>query len=87
MAHKMGLNHTDISARSLHAGGTMVLMYDQIYQIYHNTIHMLGRWHIDAMLRYLHLQAKPLMQQFTVIMFNYGTYSFLPTNTVPCGDY
>jgi hypothetical protein len=56
-------------------------------RIDHNTIRMLGRWHSDAMLRYLHLQAKPLMRQFAVTMFKNGTYSFLPTNTVPSGDY
>jgi hypothetical protein len=56
-------------------------------RINHNTIQMLGRWHSDTMIRYLHLQAKPLMRQFTVTMFNRGTYSFLPTDTVPSGDY
>jgi hypothetical protein len=31
----------------------------------HNTIRMLGQWHSDAMVRYLHLQAKLLMRKFT----------------------
>jgi hypothetical protein len=33
-------------------------------RIDHNTISILGRWHSDAMIRYLHLQAKPLMKHF-----------------------
>jgi hypothetical protein len=83
-AHQTGLKHTDISARSLPAGGAMALMGGRID---HSTIRILGRWHSDAMLCYLHLQAKPLMRQFAVTMFNHGEYSFLPTDTVPSGDY
>jgi hypothetical protein len=70
-AHQTGLKHTDITARSLRAGGAMALMCGNID---HNTIRMLGRWHSDAMLWYLHLQAKPLMRQFAVTMFNHGNY-------------
>jgi hypothetical protein len=83
-AHQTGLKHSDISARSLSAGGAMALICGRID---HNTIRMLGRWNSDAMLRYLHLQAKPLMRQFAVTMFNHGTYYFLPTDTDPSGDY
>jgi hypothetical protein len=83
-AHQKGLKHSDISARSLRAGGAMALI---CCRIDHNTIRMLGEWNSDAMIRYLHLQAKPLMRQFAVTMFNHGTYSFLPTDTVPSGDY
>jgi hypothetical protein len=56
-------------------------------RIDHNTIHMMGRWHRDAMMRYLHLQAKPLMKQFAPAMFNNRSHSFLPSDTVPIGDY
>jgi hypothetical protein len=52
----------------------------------HNTIRMLGQWHSDAMVRYLHLQAKLLMRKFTPTMFNHGSYSFLPMDTVPISD-
>jgi hypothetical protein len=47
---------------------------------------MLGRWHSDAMMQYLLLQAKPLMREFAPTMFNHGSYSFLPTNTVPIAE-
>jgi len=49
----------------------------------HNLIQMLGRWHSNAMMRYLHLQAKPVMQHFAAKMFNHGTYSFHPEEAVP----
>jgi hypothetical protein len=51
-AHQMGLHYSDISAKSLRAGGVMALLCGNIDQ---NTIRMLGRWHSDAMMRYLHL--------------------------------
>jgi hypothetical protein len=83
-SHQTGLHPCDISAWSLRAGGAMALLCGRID---HNTIRMLGRWHSDAMMRYLHLQAKPLMKQFAPAMFNNGSYSFLPSDTVPIGDY
>ena len=52
----------------------------------HNIIQMLGRWHSDAMMRYLHLQAHPLMQHFAARMFNNGTYAFAADEYVPCID-
>ena len=74
-----GINPKDITARSLRAGGAMALLCGRVD---HNLIQMLGRWHSDAMMRYLHLQAKPVMQGFAAKMYNHGTYSFLPTETV-----
>jgi hypothetical protein len=83
-AHPTGIKHSDISACLLCAGSAMALMCGCIN---HTTIRMLGRWHINAILPYLHLQANPLVRQFAVTMFNHGTYSFLPTNTFPSGNY
>jgi hypothetical protein len=74
----------DINACSLHTGSAMALIYGRIND---NTIHILGRWHSDAMLRYFHLQAKPLMRQFAVTMFNHGSYFFLPTDTISSDDH
>jgi hypothetical protein len=51
--HQTGILPTDISARSLRAGGAMALLNGKID---HDTIRMLGRWHSDAIMRYLHLQ-------------------------------
>jgi hypothetical protein len=79
-AHQAGLHYSDISAKSLRAGGTLALLCGKID---HTTIRMLGPWHSDAMMRYLHLQAKPLMREFAPTMFNHGSFSFLTTDTVP----
>jgi hypothetical protein len=81
--HQTGLHYSDISAKSPRAGGAMALLCGKIE---HNTIRMLGLWHSDAMMRYLHLQAKPLVREFAPTMFNHGSYSFLPTNTVPIAE-
>lgn len=75
-----GLHPKDISARSLRAGGAMALLCGNVD---HNLIQMLGRWHSDAMMRYLHLQAQPVMNKFASAMFNDGNYTFLPDETVP----
>jgi hypothetical protein len=82
--HQTGLLPSDISARSLRAGGAMALLNGNID---HNTICILGRWHSDAMMRYLHLQSRAIMDQFASTMFNHGTYDFLPEETAPLNDY
>ena len=46
-------------------------------------IRLIGRWRSDEMLRYLHLQAEPLMQGFSKQMVTHGNYSMLPGQHVP----
>ena len=46
-------------------------------------IKLLGRWHSDAMIRYLFVQAEPIMKKFASAMFNNGSYTFFPDDTVP----
>ena len=46
-------------------------------------IPLIGRWHSDEMLRYLHLQAEPLMRGFSKRMVTNGNYSMLPGQRVP----
>lgn len=75
-----GLAATDVTARSLCAGGAMALLCANVDS---DTIKLLGRWHSDAMIRYLHVQAQPIAQRLSTRMFNDGHYSFLPTDTVP----
>jgi len=78
--HSTGIPASAISARSLRAGGAMALLCANVD---FDIIKMLGRWHSDAMIRYLHVQAQPITQQLATKMFNRGTYSFLPSDTVP----
>ena len=78
--HRTGIHADDITARSLRAGGAMALLCGRIDS---NLIQMLGRWHSDAMMRYLHMQAQPIMRRFAATMFNGGNYNFLADETVP----
>ena len=65
----------DVSARSLRAGGAMALFNSNVDS---DTIRLIGRWQSDAMLRYLHLQAQPVMQGFASRMLQGGDYVFVP---------
>ena len=40
-------------------------------------IKMIGRWRRKNILRYLHVQAEPLMSNFLRLMLMHGSYSFL----------
>jgi hypothetical protein len=81
--HRTGLHASEVSARSLRAGGAMAMLFGEIDI---NSIRMMGRWHIDAMMRYLHVQAQPIISNYTAKMFNEGTYTFQPNETVPIID-
>jgi hypothetical protein len=81
--HCTGIHANEISARSLRAGGAMAMMCSKIDL---NNIHMMGRWHSDAMIRYLHVQAQPIIERYAAKMFNNGTYTFQPDETVPIID-
>jgi hypothetical protein len=47
------------------------------------TIQLLGRWRSDAMLRYLHVQAAPLINDIASRMLQGGQYQLLPNQAVP----
>jgi hypothetical protein len=82
-AHRTGIETFEVSARSVHAGGTMALLLG-CFDL--NNIRMMGRWHSDAMMRHLHVQAQPILGNNATQIFNEGTYSFLPDETVPIMD-
>jgi hypothetical protein len=81
--HRIGIKAADISTRSLCAGGAMAMFFGKIDI---NNIHFMGRWHSDAMMRYLHLLAQPLVGRFAEVMYNNGAYIFQPDETVPIID-
>ena len=58
-----------ISSRSLRAAGAMAILCSGIDT---DIIRLIGRWRSDEMLRYLHLQAEPLMQGFSKRMVTHG---------------
>ena len=47
-----------------------------------DTIKLIGRWQSDAMLRYLHLQAQPVMSGFSRKMLVAGDYRFHAADTL-----
>ena len=66
---------TDVSARSLRAAGAMALLCANVDS---DRIRLIGRWRSDEMLRYLHVQAEPVMRDFSSRMLHGGAYAFLP---------
>ena len=76
----LGLNPAEIDARSLRSSGAMSLLCARVDT---DWIKLLGRWKSDAMLRYLHVQAAPAMQNFASQMLAGGDYSFRPSRPTP----
>jgi hypothetical protein len=76
---KVGIKATEISAPSLRAGGAMVMVFGWIEL---DTIWMMGKWHSDAMMSYLHIQAQPIINNYAARMYNRGTCVFLPDEAV-----
>jgi len=79
-SHLYGFNSRNISARSLRASGAMALLCAHIDT---DIIRLIGRWRSDEMLRYLHVQAKPVMRNFSSRMLSGGSYHLLPNTSVP----
>ena len=71
---------SEVEARSLRAGGATALL---VAGIDTDHIQLLGRWQSDAMLRYLHIQADPVVRRYARDMFNGGRITFRPGTLVP----
>jgi hypothetical protein len=77
----IGFLASDVSARSLRAGGAMALLCAHVDK---DTIRLLGRWRSDEMLRYLHVQAAPIMEKFSRLMVSSdANYALIPGQDVP----
>ena len=75
----LGFTKEDITARALRASGAMALLCANVD---HDRIQLVGRWKSDAMLRYLHVQAQPVMQHFAKAMVTDGEFSLIPNRAV-----
>ena len=75
-----GFSPADVSARSLRASGAMALLCAQVDS---DVIRLIGRWRSDEMLRYLTVQAAPVMRDFSSRMLNHGAFTLLPNQDVP----
>lgn len=76
----LGFLPSDISARCLRAAGAMALLCAHVDT---DLIRLLGRWRSDEMLRYLHLQAEPVMRNFAALMLQGGSFTLNPNDQVP----
>ena len=75
----LGFIPSEVSARSLRAGGAMALL---VAEVDTDVIRLLGRWRSDEMFRYLHLTAEPIMRHFAERMLN-SDYTISPNQLVP----
>jgi hypothetical protein len=71
---ELGIRPDDTSARSLRAGGAIALLCAQVDS---DIIKLLGRWQSDTMMHYLHVQARPIMRNFTARMLHGGAYDLV----------
>lgn len=76
----LGFMPCDVSARCLRAAGATALLLAQVDT---DIIRLIGRWKSDEMLRYLHVQAYPLMRNYSQQMLSAGTYTLIPNHLVP----
>ena len=79
LGSSVGLVPSDVSARSLRASGAMALLCADID---HDRIKLIGRWRSDEMIRYLHVQAAPVMSKFSRAMITNGDFRLIPNRHV-----
>jgi hypothetical protein len=48
-----------------------------------NVIKLVGRWRSDAMFRYLHAQALPLVGPLAATMLRHGSFTLMPSTSLP----
>jgi hypothetical protein len=72
-----GIMPEDISVHSLRSSGAMALLCANVDT---DKIRLLGRWRSDEMLRYLHVQALPIVAPFASQMLQHGHFTSLPNH-------
>jgi hypothetical protein len=77
LTNTVGVSPDDISIRSLRSSGAMALLCANVDS---DKIRLLGRWRSDEMLRYLHIQAFPIVQPLAHLMVRHGEFTFIPNN-------
>ena len=78
--NNLGFLASDVSARSLRAAGSNALLFVKVNT---DTIQLIGRWKSKEMLQYLHVQAAPLMADYSMHILNAGTYLHILNQLVP----
>ncbi|KAL7479469.1 hypothetical protein ACHAW6_005194, partial [Cyclotella cf. meneghiniana] len=77
---KLGFLPADFLVHYLHASGATALLIGQVDT---DIIHLIARWCSYEMLCYLHVQAAPLMHDYSHKMLLSGNYSLIPNQSVP----
>jgi hypothetical protein len=72
-----GISGADISVRSLRSSGAMALLCAAVDT---DIIRLLGRWRSDEMLRYLHVQALPILAPLANQMLQNGSFTLIPNH-------
>ena len=75
-----GAQPDNIATRSLRSSGAMALLLGEIDP---DRIRILGRWRSDAMYRYLHFHALPLIRNNSRLMFSGGHYDLVTRTRTP----
>jgi hypothetical protein len=76
-SNQFGLQPQDILVQSLRASVAMALLCANVDS---DKIRLLGRWKSDEMLRYLHVQAFPVVAPLAAAMLRHGHYTIIPNN-------
>ncbi len=76
----LGFLPANVLACFLRAAGATALLLARVDP---DVIRLICRWRSDEMLRYLHVQAYPLMRDYSQRMLSAGTYTLIPNHLVP----
>ena len=77
LQHETGVDPKEYTPRSLRAGSAMALLLGGCDNL---VVKLVGRWHSDSMIEYLHQAALPIYKQLSSKMFANGGHNF-PVNT------
>ena len=72
---KINIKPKEVDARSLRSGGATAMLCAKIDK---DLTQLQGRWKSDAMIRYLHISAVPIVDKFARKMFKSGDFNFFP---------
>ena len=75
----VGFLPEDVSCSCLWDGGAMAILCTQIDPL---TIQLIGRWRLDAIISYLHVQAAPIINNIASRMLQLGNYHLLNNQSV-----
>ena len=75
----VGFKDSNVSARFLRAAGTMALLCAGVNN---NIIKLIICWLSDKMMRYLHVQAEPIMKNFLAVLVWHKVYNLLKSGTI-----